>query len=218
MAAHLFDVRPFLCLNTSGYAKFAQPDNFPQKPDTASHIAMTLDSAKADRWTSIVLFVLGLAMLVGGLTMDRLEIRRIHPASIPGLVPIMLGFAMMLCSVFLFVSARTTHALANAPQRQASEQADDADDTSSDSSPPSLHHLFFAAAYSTFYALVLVGPLPFALASAIYIAVFYIHFTWTNAAPLRVRTRLIIYGIGFGLTGGYAIASLFEHGFLVRLP
>ena len=44
--------------------------------------------AMADRLTAGLLFLLGLALLVGGYTMDRLEIRQIHPASIPGLVPI----------------------------------------------------------------------------------------------------------------------------------
>ena len=43
--------------------------------------------AMADRLTAIVLLVIGLALLVGGWTMDRLEVRQIHPASIPGLVP-----------------------------------------------------------------------------------------------------------------------------------
>jgi hypothetical protein len=52
---------------------------------------MTFDSATADRLTSLVLFSLGVAMLIGGYTMDRLEIRHIHPASIPGLVPMILG-------------------------------------------------------------------------------------------------------------------------------
>ncbi|CAN0603617.1 unnamed protein product, partial [Ectocarpus sp. 12 AP-2014] len=48
---------------------------------------MTFDGNTADRLTAVVLCLLGLAMTWGGFEMDRLEIRRIHPASIPGLVP-----------------------------------------------------------------------------------------------------------------------------------
>lgn len=169
---------------------------------------MTFDSATADRWTSIALFALGVAMLIGGYTMDRLEIRQIHPASIPGLVPMILGFAMMLCAALLFLSARAAHAAI----------ASDQSEGPSISGAASANNLFFAASYSVIYAIALVGSMPFALATAIYIAVFYIHFTWNKAAPIRKRLTRISYGIGFAVIGAYAIASLFQYGFLVRLP
>ena len=56
-----------------------------------------MQMAKADRVTAIVFLALGLAMLVGGWQMDRLEIRQIHPASIPGLLPMILGGLLALC-------------------------------------------------------------------------------------------------------------------------
>ena len=37
--------------------------------------------------------------------MDRLEIRQIHPASIPGLVPMILGVLLALCAIILFRSS-----------------------------------------------------------------------------------------------------------------
>ena len=67
---------------------------------------MRFDSAEADRLTSVVLFALGAAMLIGGYSMDRLEIRQIHPASIPGLVPMVLGASLMLCAALLFTGAK----------------------------------------------------------------------------------------------------------------
>ncbi len=171
---------------------------------------MTFHSAKADRITSLVLFALGIAMLIGGYTMDRLEIRRIHPASIPGLVPMILGGAMMLCSVLLFTSAKAAH-------QSEDGAADDAqhDDVSGHAS---IANLGFATLYSVIYAIGLVGNMPFALATAIYIAVFYIHFTWHQAAEPRARMLHILGGCAFGAIGAYAIASLFQYGFLVRLP
>ena len=42
-------------------------------------------------------------MLAGGYAMDRLEFRQIHPASIPGLLPMILGAALMVCAVLLAV-------------------------------------------------------------------------------------------------------------------
>ena len=167
---------------------------------------MTLDGAKADRWTSLVLFALGAAMLAGGYAMDRLEIRQIHPASIPGLVPMILGAAMMLCSSLLFWSAR----------RRAGDAPADPQDAPN--AIGSNRNLAFAAGYSLVYALGLVGWLAFWIATAIYITVFYIHFSWRPDAGSRRRLLHAGLGLAFGLAGALAIATLFEHGFLVRLP
>lgn len=183
---------------------------------------MTLDSATADRWTSLVLFAVGLAMLGGGYMMDRLEIRQIHPASIPGLVPMILGLAMMLCAALLFVSARAAHAVSKAQLADAANPstATQTSDKTEPNSPrtTSNRDLFFAASYSVVYALALVGSLPFAQATAIYIAVFYTHFTWQSSNTTTDHLKRVAFGIGFGIIGAYAIASLFQYGFLVRLP
>jgi MFS family permease len=181
---------------------------------------MNLASPKADKWTSLVLFALGVAMLAGGLAMDRLEIRRIHPASIPGLVPIMLGAIMMLCAGLLFLSARRTLQEMPAGSLPAESQPAQHDDTGEpgDEDTSSVRNLLLAAAYSTIYALFLVGNMPFALASAIYIAVFYIQFTWKRTATVRERGKQIALGLLFAGIGAYSIAGLFQYGFLVRLP
>ena len=52
--------------------------------------------ARADLITAIVLLALGLAVFYFSWTMDRLEVRRISPATIPGLVPMILGAALAL--------------------------------------------------------------------------------------------------------------------------
>ena len=44
-----------------------------------------------DLTVTVILLAIGIAQFVGGLTMDRLEMRRIHPARIPGLLPMILG-------------------------------------------------------------------------------------------------------------------------------
>ena len=67
---------------------------------------MRLDSARADQVTALVFFVLGVAMAIGGYTMDRLEVRQIHPASIPGLVPMILGGLLALCAIGRSLGAR----------------------------------------------------------------------------------------------------------------
>ena len=161
---------------------------------------MRFHSARADKITAVVLCVLGASMAIGGYSMDRLEIRQIHPASIPGLLPMVLGVTMVLCSVLLYLSAK---------------------DTDTDGFEPEAHNhrnLFFAAGYSVFYALVLVGNMPFFAATAIYIAVFVTHFTLDRSRPIARQAMTVGFAIVFALVFSGAIAALFRYAFLVRLP
>ncbi|WP_306119851.1 MULTISPECIES: tripartite tricarboxylate transporter TctB family protein [unclassified Roseitalea] len=169
---------------------------------------MRFDSARADQITAIVLFALGLAMLIGGYTMDRLEIRQIHPASIPGLLPMILGATMMVCALALFASASGRAERAAGDDRQEGAEASSA----------SWSNLAFAAGYSIVYALVLVGTLPFFAATAIYISVFVIHFTFDPRQSLRGRAVRVALAIGFAVVSAAAVSLLFQEAFLVRLP
>src|SRR5690606_27508065 len=53
--------------------------------DPASSANEAAIRARADLITAIVLVLLGLAVTYASWTMDRLEVRRIHPSTIPGL-------------------------------------------------------------------------------------------------------------------------------------
>lgn len=128
----------------------------------------------------------------------------------------------MLCAVLLFLAARAAHIarnaeLANLAGPSTAAQSDDALGETQQATT-SNRDLFFAAAYSVLYALALVGSLPFAQATAIYIALFYTHFTWQRSATTGEHLKRIAIAIAFGVIGAYAIASLFQYGFLVRLP
>jgi putative tricarboxylic transport membrane protein len=162
---------------------------------------MHLDSASADRLAALVLFVLGVGMLAGGYTMDRLEIRQIHPASIPGLVPMILGATLALLAAMLWVRARRSPAEADWIRDGVS-----------------WGNLWAALALALFYALVLVGRLPFFWATAIFIAVFASWFSWPDAHGTPGRLRAAAAAIVLALVASGAIAGLFRYGFLVRLP
>ena len=167
-------------------------------------VAMDFKSPRADQVAAVVFFLLGMAMLVGGYTMDRLEIRQIHPASIPGLVPMILGAAMALCASFLYANARreiSQHRRAVVAPAIAS-----------------WGNLLFTVAYSVVYALLLVGTLPFWLATALYISVFVGHFTWKPGATTPGRIKSLGLAVGFAVLCAVSISALFRYGFLVRLP
>ncbi len=167
---------------------------------------MSVDSHTADRMTGLVLLMLGIAMLVGGFTMDRLEIRQIHPASIPGLVPMGLGVAMIICSVLLIVSA----------QARANTQASEA---TANEKPGSFKNLFVTAVLCIAYAVGLLGKMPFLVATAIFIFLFSAIFNESDkrfAHPARLKQLFLI--ALFAVVFASGISVLFQYGFLVRLP
>ena len=175
---------------------------------------MPFAAARADKIMAFVLFALGLAMLIGGYTMDRLEIRDIHPASIPGLLPMILGATMMVCAVLLFVSARNGGAPADTSQARPVASAVGR----SASEWHSLRALVAAAGYCIVYALVLVGNMPFVVATAIFIAAFTIHFTFDPEKSWRDRAIVAAIAVGFAIVCAAAVSALFRYAFLVRLP
>lgn len=149
--------------------------------------------ATADRVTALVLAGLGLAMLAGGWTMDRLEIRQIHPASIPGLVPMILGGLLTLCAALLWRSA----------EAGAAFMADG-----------SWRRLAITGGLTLAYALGLVGTLPFLWATFVFVAAFALVFSWAETtAP-----RAIAFALGLGAVVAVGTSALFSEVFLVRLP
>lgn len=140
-------------------------------------------------------------MLYGGFVMDRLEIRQIHPASVPGLVPMILGGVLMLCSVLLYVSNRGE----------------------SEDGPPSATinswtDMIIAAGWSVFFALGLVGTVPFAVAVAIYVAAFIVYFGWPRDGGRNAKFKLLGLALILAVATGVGVSTLFRYGFLVRLP
>lgn len=160
---------------------------------------MRLDSARADQVTALVFFVLGISMAIGGYNMDRLEVRHIHPASIPGLLPMILGVLLAGSAIALYLGAKNR------------EDAPPADGDS-------LRNLGFAVVYTVAYALGLVGRMPFELATGIFITVFVLHFTYDRLAEGRHPAIWLGSAVLYAAICSAAVSSLFRYAFLVRLP
>lgn len=165
---------------------------------------MTLDGKMADRLTAIVLCLLGLAMAWGGFEMDRLEIRRIHPSSIPGLVPIILGICMMVCAVFLGIGTKY-NSENDAPKEETMNRGNWAD-------------FAFATGWSCVFAILLVSRIPFVAASAVYIAVFAAWYLWPQQIESDGRLKMLVLVILYAGLVAAGISAIFRYGFLVRLP
>lgn len=158
--------------------------------------------ALADRLTAVAFLALGLALLVGGWTMDRLEVRQIHPASIPGLVPMILGVLLALCALLLFRSSFT----AVEPERETMLVGG------------SWSRLGLTTAICGVYAVGLVGWLPYFWATFLFTSAFALVFSFPVGGERRARITALAGSTALALAVSFGSAMLFEKLFLVRLP
>jgi hypothetical protein len=164
--------------------------------------------AKADLITGMVLFVLAVAIVYGAWTMDRLELRQIHPLSAPGLLPGLLGIALGIFSLLLIAQALRARADASAVDTGPSGLIDDG----------GLVRLTVAAFLCLAYALGLVGRVPFWLATSVFVASFIFLFEWREASFRREVIASAGWALAIGIAVGWGVAYAFSELFLVRLP
>jgi putative tricarboxylic transport membrane protein len=141
--------------------------------------------------------------------MDRLELRRVHPLSAPGLTPGLLGIALAVASVMLI-----SQALRKRPFRTASL----APTRTGEADRGATQRLLLCGALCLVYALGLVGSLPFWLATAVFVSAFIVLFEWEAGAPAHRRMIALAWATGLGLAAGGAISYVFRDLFFVRLP
>lgn len=156
----------------------------------------------ADRLTAIVFAALGLSMAVGGYRMDRLEIRQIHPGSIPGLVPMILGVLLVICAAMLWREA-------------ARAGPDTGEPVLSDGS---WLRLGLTAGTCLIYALVLVGFLPFVWSTGLFVFTFAAIFSWPGSGDVVALVKALAGAAILAVATAIGTALLFAEVFLVRLP
>lgn len=161
---------------------------------------------RADLITAIVLVALGLVVTYFSWSMDRLEVRRIHPSTIPGLVPLILGIALTLCgSLLAFRSARLDTKTGGAALIRVlvSWQA---------------VRVLAVLGLALIYTLGLVGRMPFWLASALFIFAFITLFETVLADRPGSLLHTLIWALIVALGAGLGVYYVFGQIFLVRLP
>ena len=177
-----------------------------QTPQSVPHSNDTAVRARADFITALVLIALGLAVVYFSWTMDRLEVRRIHPATIPGLVPLILGGLLTLSGGLL---ALRSWRLAPA------------------GSGALLLGVIFSWAslrvatvlvLALIFTLVLVGRVPFWLAAGLFIFAFIMLFETILADQPKPWISSLIWALAIAVLGGGGIYFVFGRIFLVRLP
>lgn len=159
-----------------------------------------------DLTVTVLLLAIGIAQFVGGFTMDRLEVRRIHPASIPGLLPMILGIAItIVAGLQLWGLMRRRDSDGGAHVSGLVDRAE-------------LMKLLGLIALCAAYALILVGRVHFWAASSLFVASFIIIFEFSSGMSRKALLLTIARAVVIAVVFGGALSYLFEDLFLVRLP
>lgn len=164
-------------------------------------------SPRADLVSALVWIAFGAAVTVGAWRMDRLENLHINKYEIPGLVPGLLGAAIVLLGIVLALRAIGQGALRAAGAPQA--QRDGA-------------RLYMALVLGAMllYSLVLVGHgLPFWLATLLFVSGFIFFFDRERQSALgRSTGRQLLLALVYGACTSAVVSLVFEQVFYVRLP
>jgi hypothetical protein len=165
--------------------------------------------ARADLITGVVLVAFGFAVVAESYGMPRLSERNINPWTVPGLVPGLLGVVLAILGAILALRSLLADAL---HQRQSLSEAECAE------ARASTQRLVLCTLLCLVYAIVLVGRLPFWLASGLFVFTFISAFEWrTDDAPPSRRRKLAA-AAAIAIIAAIAISYLFQTLFLVRLP
>jgi hypothetical protein len=177
--------------------------------DTSPPAAVPPDP-RADFIDAVVWMALGGAILIGGLTMDRLASQDVNPYTVPGLLPGLLGIAMMLLGALL--ALRSWRRGARAPRRAA-------EDRPADSATRRRVALVLALCLTCGLGLIGHG-LPFWLAASLFVsgAILCLQQAQRRASGQRLGWRALLSAVAIGLGAGLAITAVFQEIFLVRLP
>jgi hypothetical protein len=152
---------------------------------------------------------LGIAILIGSITMDRLEQQHINPYTVPGLLPGLLGLVMILLGGIMALRSWRRGALTlPVPAAGADEREQRL-------------RIWVVVALCMGYAVVLVGHgLPFWLASAIYVtgSILILQRLSRDADERRFTARALVKALVIGVGSGVITSVVFQELFLVRMP
>ncbi len=163
--------------------------------------------AKADFVTSILVMLLGLGAFVTSWRMPRFENLNVDPYTVPGIVPGILGVILLGLGVVLFVRSLNRGGWRLEPQAVAAALLSG---TSG--------RVVLVLGLTLGYAVVLVGRLPYWVATAIFVFLFIGAFEWPNSTNRRARIVTLTSAAIMAVIVAAVVSAVFQLLFLVRLP
>jgi hypothetical protein len=174
--------------------------------EAAAHVRKT--SPRSDLRQSLGWIALGIATTIGSLRMDRLEKQDINPYTVPGLLPGLLGVAIVFFGLLMLY--RSWRRLACTPHvPHVRTEADRAE----------ARRMWTVLALCIGFAGGLVGRgLPFWAAAAVFVTVTIGLLQFAERSAKNQRLRGLAFALAVGLGAGIVITLVFQEFFLVRLP
>jgi hypothetical protein len=162
---------------------------------------------RRDLYAALVFVALGVGVVAESLRMPRFEHLGVNPYTVPGIVPGVLGAVIALLGAVMLTRTVARLRLGSEAQALAPE-----------SEPGSASRLALTLLLTLGYATILVGWLPFALATFLFVLAFLVVFEWR---PGRSRGQWLTHASTALLQAvlvAWAVTFVFERIFLVRLP
>jgi putative tricarboxylic transport membrane protein len=171
--------------------------------------AQQSEMPKADFITSIVLLGFSAAVILLSLDLPRLENRDINPWTVPGLVPGILGGVIGLMALRLFIRSilQGGHRLGLTPEYIGELVRRD-----------QVQRATVTVVVCLLYGVLLVGLIPYPIATFIFMFGFILLFEYQRGVALRNQMRTVLLGALEAVIVAAAVSSLFHYIFLVRLP
>jgi putative tricarboxylic transport membrane protein len=164
---------------------------------------------RADFLTGIGLVILSLYVIFESWRMPRLEHLKVHPLSVPGIVPAFICVVLLVFGTALVLRSirRGGHRLGLSSEGFRRILAN-----------PGNQRLLLTAILCIGYAGFLVGTLPYGLATGLFIFAFIILFEWERGMTVPQRRKCLISAALIAILSSIAITVVFERLFLVALP
>jgi len=165
--------------------------------------------ARADFVTSIVLVAFGIAVLIMSLHMPTYAARGVNPYSAPGIVPGFLGAIIALFGLILFLRSIRRKGYALGINGRTIRVFFTSQHTV---------RLVTTIVISVLYAMVLLGRVPYAIATGVYVLVFVVLFEYQWKTPLRSQWKVILFALIVAVGTAALVTVVFQYLFLVSLP
>ncbi len=180
--------------------------------DGVAYVDLAPDEARAfsaaDLRGGFAWMVFGIAVLALSWRMDRLESQHINPYTIPGLLPGLLGIAMILLGGLLSLRSWGRGGRLGGGPRFAT-------------SGESARRLALVIGLIVAYTVVLLGRgLPFWVGAALFVttSILFLQAPQRAAEGRGLNVREVVRALAIGLASGAIITLVFQDAFLVRLP
>jgi putative tricarboxylic transport membrane protein len=165
--------------------------------------------ARADFLTGIALICISLYVIFESWRMPRLEHLKVHPLSVPGIVPAFIGVVLIIFGTVLILRS---------VRRGGHRLGINSEGFRRILNNPGNQRLLLTAILCIGYAGFLIGTRPYGLATGLFIFVFMILFEWERGMTVAQRRKCLISAALIAILSSAAITVVFERLFLVALP